>query len=306
MAITVPNAIAIFAWIVTIWRGKPVFNTDFLFIVGFLILLILGGITGIMVASVPLDWQVHDTYFVVAHFHYVLIGGAVFPIFAALYHWFPKFTGRRMSEKLGRWHFWTFFVGFNIVFFPMHILGFQGMPRRVYTYQPGLGWEPLNLLVTVAAFALGVSVLIFLVNVLRSALFGERAGPNPWRGSTLEWATSSPPQPYNFYRLPIVDGRDPLWKSDAPGELRTALPSACIDDPKDPQREIVSSTALDAKPVSRVILPGPSIWPLWFAFGLTIAFVGAMVNLWLVPLGAVFAGVSLLGWHWRRAGEVAP
>src|SRR5581483_10265135 len=165
---------------------------------------IIGGMTGVMVASVPLDTQVHDTYFVVAHFHYVLIGGAVFPLLGAIYYWFPKITGRMMSERLGRWVAGLVFVGFNLAFFPMHILGLQGMPRRVYTYPVEMGWGGVNLFVSLSAFALAAGFGLFFFDAISSARKGEPAGDDPWGAPTLEWATSSPPAPYNFINIPVV------------------------------------------------------------------------------------------------------
>src|SRR3954449_9712520 len=203
MMIAIPTAIQIFCWIATLWRGKLVLATPMLYALAFFFILVLGGLTGVMVASVPLDLQLHDTYFVVAHLHYVLIGGAVFPLFGAWYYWFPKITGRMMSERLGRWNFWLFFIGFNIAFWPMHHLGVHGMPRRVYTYTDEMGWGPLNLLATAGAVVIAVSVLLFIVNALRSHRGGMLAGENPWGAGTLEWATSSPPPSYNFDRQPI-------------------------------------------------------------------------------------------------------
>src|SRR6201747_1485351 len=204
MAIAVPSGIQIFCWLVTLWDGRPVFKTPLLFVIGFIITFVIGGLTGVMVASVPFDTQVHDTYFVVAHFHYVLIGGAVFPLLGAIYYWFPKITGRMMRETLGRWHFWLAVFGFNVSFFSVHILGLAGMPRRVYTYSSALDWGGLNLLATTGAFVLAASVLLFFINVWRSLTAGATAGSNPWNAPTLEWATASPPPSYNFVRIPVV------------------------------------------------------------------------------------------------------
>ncbi|MBW3671293.1 MAG: cytochrome c oxidase subunit I, partial [Acidobacteria bacterium] len=198
MMIAIPTGVQIFCWIATIWRSKPRFQTPFLYVIGFLLVFVLGGLTGVMIASVPFDLQVHDSYFIVAHFHYVLIGGAVFPIFAAFHYWFPKLTGRMPSERMGRWSFWLFFIGFNITFFPMHQLGFQGMPRRIYTYLAETGWGPLNLLSTSGSILIFAGVALYTWNLLWSARRGEWAGCNPWDAGTLEWAASSPPEPYNF------------------------------------------------------------------------------------------------------------
>ena len=212
MAIAIPAGIQMFCWLATLWDGRPVFKTPLLFIIGFIVTFVIGGLTGVMVASVPFDTQVHDTYFVVAHFHYVLIGGAVFPLLGAIHYWFPKLTGRMMSEALGQWSFWLIIVGFNATFFPMHILGLEGMPRRIYTYQPDLPWHGLNLFVSLSAVILTAGFLLFFINVLRSARFGEIAADNPWDAATLEWATTSPPPSYNFALIPVVGSLHPLWE----------------------------------------------------------------------------------------------
>src|SRR3954464_15016527 len=187
LLITLPSGVQFFTWIATMWRGRVSFTTPMLFTLGFLLIFLLGGITGVMVAVLPFDWQVHDSYFVVAHFHYVLNGAVVFPIFGALYYWLPKMTGKMLSERLGRISFWTMFVSFNLTFFPMHILGFLGMPRRVYTYESGLGWDGLNLLISIAAFAFGIGAVLTLVNFAWSQVRGSPAPGDPWQGDSLEW-----------------------------------------------------------------------------------------------------------------------
>ena len=205
MLIAIPNGIQIFCWIATLWGGRPVFRTPLLFVIGFFFIFVAGGLSGIMLASVPIDTQVHDTYFVVAHFHYVLIGGAVFPLLGAIYYWFPKFTGRMMSERLGQWHFWLAFIGFNVAFFPMHITGLMGMPRRVYTYQPEMGWGNLNLISTHRrARAVRELRRSSSATSSRARAAAPLAGDNPWDAGTLEWATASPPPPQNFDRIPVV------------------------------------------------------------------------------------------------------
>ncbi len=198
MAIGVPAGIQVFAWVTTYRAGRPVWRTPMLFTVGFLFTFVVGGVTGVMVASAPFDLQAHDSYFVVGHLHYVLIGGVAFPIFAATYYWMPKFTGRLLNERLGRWNFGLMFIGLNLTFFPMHIVGLMGMPRRVYTYDGGQGWGIYNLLSTIGAFILFAGVLVFLGNVVCSRFRGEAAGDNPWGADTLEWSVLSPPPNQGF------------------------------------------------------------------------------------------------------------
>jgi cytochrome c oxidase subunit I len=208
--IGVPTGVKIFNWIATLWRGSLVMTTALWFTVGFIAIFIIGGITGIFLAVFPVDWQLNDTYFVVAHFHYVLMGGAVFTVFAGVYYWYPKMTGRLLSEPLGKASFWFMFIGFNATFFVQHALGLSGMPRRIYTYQPGLGWSTYNLISTIGSYILGVGVLLTIINIYRSLTKGQIAGPDPWKGNTLEWFTQSPPPVNNFDEVPRVRSVEPM------------------------------------------------------------------------------------------------
>ncbi|MDQ2711503.1 MAG: cbb3-type cytochrome c oxidase subunit I, partial [Acidobacteriota bacterium] len=211
MLVGIPTGIKIFNWTATMYGGKLRFTTAMLFCCGFLLQFLVAGLTGIMLAVAPFDWQLHDSYFVVAHFHFTLIGGLVFGLFAGMYYWFPKASGKLLDEKLGRWHFWLFCFGFNLTFIPLHFAGLLGMPRRIYTYAPGRGWESWNLIASIGVVFQAAGILIFVINVLRSAIAGEPAGDDPWDGWTLEWATSSPPPEYNFEKLPVVRSSRPLW-----------------------------------------------------------------------------------------------
>jgi len=209
--IAVPTGVKIFAWIATMWGGKLRFTTPMLFAIGLVMLFTIGGLSGIQIASVPIDWQVTDTYYIVAHLHYVLFGGSVFGLFAGAYYWFPKFSGRVLNERLGKWHFWLMFIGMNLLFMPMHFLGLQGMPRRIYTYAEGTGWGGWNMVSTIGGFMVGLSVLIFSINFLMTLRRPADAGEDPWDAYTLEWATSSPPPPYDFVIVPEVKSSRPLW-----------------------------------------------------------------------------------------------
>ncbi len=211
MIIAVPTGIKIFNWIGTMWGGKIQFSTPMLFCTAFLFQFLIAGLTGIMLGASPFNWQLGNSYFVIAHFHYVIVGGIVFAIFGAFYYWFPKMTGRMYSETLAKWHFWLFFIGFHLTFDFMHIPGILGMPRRIYTYEPGRGWEIWNLIVTIGVFFQALGILVFVFNLLRSLAKGEPAGSDPWDAWTLEWSTTSPPPEYNFAKIPVVRSRRPLW-----------------------------------------------------------------------------------------------
>jgi cytochrome c oxidase subunit I len=216
MTIAIPTGIKVFNWIATMWGGHLRFTTSMMYAASFIVLFTIGGLSGVSFAVVPVDWQMTDTYYVVAHFHYVLFGGTLFAIFAGIYYWFPKITGRFLSEKWGKIHFWLTFIGFNMTFFIQHILGLVGMPRRVYTYPNLPGWGSMNLISTLGAFILAISVLVFLWNLVTSLRSGKPAGDNPWEAWTLEWATTSPPPPHNFEKVPLVRSRRPLWDLEHP------------------------------------------------------------------------------------------
>ena len=211
MAIAVPTGIKIFNWLGTMWGGKIVFKVPMLFCVAFLFQFLTAGLTGVMLAVAPFNWQLGGSYFVVAHFHYVIVGGILFSLFAAFYYWFPKMSGRMLSEKLGRLHFWLFLIGFHMTFDFMHIPGILGMPRRIYTYEPGRGWDTWNLIITIGVAFQAAGILVFIYNLFSSYLRGEPAGNDPWDAWTLEWSTSSPPSDYNFAKIPVVRSRRPLW-----------------------------------------------------------------------------------------------
>jgi cytochrome c oxidase subunit I+III len=296
MMIVIPSSVQIFCWIATIWTGRrPQLKTPFLFALGFFFVFVMGGMTGVMQASVPLDLQVHDTYFVVAHFHYVLIGGAVFPLFGAFYFWAPKFMGRMLDERLGKLNFWLMFIGFNLTFFPMHILGLKGMPRRVYTYPAIAGWAEMNLLGTIGGVILTLGVLVFIVNYFVSRRRGAVAGANPWDASTLEWATTSPPPPYNFLNPPTVAGRDTLWKQPPDQPVVSGL--------RDDTRQILVTAMLDAEPDHIDEFPAPTIWPLVAALTATALFIGSIFTPWAVVWGSIPVTVALIGWFWPKKKE---
>ena len=304
LVITIPGGIQIFSWVITMLRGRLVLATPMLFVIGFLISFVAGGLTGVMFAVVPFDQQVTDSYFVVAHFHYVLFGGAVFPILAAVYYWMPKITGRLLDERLGKVSFWLIFVGFNLLFFPMHLSGLLGMPRRVYTYSPGLGWDAWNLASTAGAYVVAVGILATVVNFLRSLRRGEPAGDDPWGGDSLEWATSSPPPPYNFAAIPEVHSAYPLWEE----RFRERLEAARYSQERQlaGDHEVLRTSELDAEPERAVEMPEETIVPLVTAVGFLLVFGGLLAGGYVVAAAGVPVVLGgLAAWAWPRREELA-
>jgi len=289
MLIAIPTGVKIFNWLGTIWGGSIRLTTSMLFSLGFIAMFTIGGLSGVLHSVVPADTQQTDTYFVVAHFHYVLFGGLMFAVFAGFYYWYPKVFGRMLDERLGKLNFWTLFIGFNLTFGPMHLLGLWGMPRRTYRYDDGLGWTTLNKLITVGSFIIAFSVLVFIVNTVLSKTRGKLAGNDPWDGRTLEWTISSPPPEYNFAEVPEVHSRDDFWHQkyteDEEGRL-VPLPSGGSDD-----------HAAPAHDGHGIHLPSPSYYPLITALGLPIMGYGAVFqNVWLGILGAVVLFFGIYAW----------
>jgi cytochrome c oxidase subunit 1/cytochrome c oxidase subunit I+III len=302
MAIAVPSAIATFAWIATIWTGRPQFRVPFYYFAGFVLLFVIGGVSGVMTAAVPFDWQLTDTYFVVAHLHYVLLGINVFPVIGGVYFWFPKFTGRMMSERIGKLAFWVMFIGFNVAFFPMHIAGLLGMPRRIYTYAPDMGWNTVNMITSVGSFVLALGILIFLCDLLYSLRHGTKAGDNPWDAGTLEWSTTSPPPPYNFAVAPTVASRHPMWEGrieDGPSEeggMRSSLEEGFI---LDRGREALGTTALEARPDVILKMPEDTYTPLLLGVFATLFFVGLVLLAWWFAVAMLLGcAASIILWLW--------
>ena len=297
--VAIPSGVQVFAWLATLVAGKPVFKTPLLFIAGFIFIFVIGGLTGVMFSSVPFNQAITDSYFVVAHLHYVLVGGAMFPMFAAFYHWLPKMTGRILSDSLGKWSFWLMFIGFNLTFFPQHTLGLNGQPRRTYTYQADLGWDFLNLLSTIGAFVLGIGVVITLVNWYRSGSRGDIAGDDPWGGETLEWATTSPPAHHNFDTIPTVRSLTPMW--DQP-ELRSGGAPPEEGGYALAQGHVTMSTSLlDARPQALVHMPHGSPWPFLLALALSGLFFALLLDAWVVAaLAGVAVAGGIVGWFWPR------
>jgi len=298
--IAIPSAIAVFSWIATIWTGRPVFKVPFLYFSSFILMFVIGGVSGVMTASVALDWQLTDTYFVVAHLHYVLIGINLFPVLGGIHYWFPKMTGRMMDERLGKWAFWLVLIGFNLAFFPMHFTGLMGMPRRVYTYPAEMGVGGLNLTTTIGAFVLALGILLFLTNVARSLARGADAGPNPWDAPTLEWSVPSPPPPYNFGVIPLIASRHPLWEDRLEDiEDASVLERGFL---LDEDRETLGVTPLDAEPDVILKMPGDTILPFALALSISLLFGGLFAkSIWLGGAGTLAVLVVLTLWFRPRA-----
>ena len=295
-SISIPMGIQVFAWIATLWEGKPVLRVPMLFILGFLFTFVVGGLTGVMVAVVPYDWQAHDTYFVVAHFHYVLFGGMVFPIFAAIYYWMPIVSRRMLSERLGRWAFWLMFVGFNGAFLPMHLTGLLGMPRRIYTYAPGLGWDALNLVSSAFALLIAIGVLIALIDIVGHVKHGPPAGDNPWNAPTLEWLSGA--ALHGFRSLVPITSRYPLWDHKHLKEDELAGRGYLPDAPTC-EREALITAPISAIPEQILRMPGPG-WTGFIAAAATAVMFAAM-TIKSVALGVVaglIAAAAYAYWLW--------
>jgi cytochrome c oxidase subunit 1/cytochrome c oxidase subunit I+III len=294
LVIAIPSGVQVFAWLATLVGGRPVLKTPLLYVLGFLLVFVIGGVTGVMFAVIPYDQQVTDTYFVVAHFHYVLFGGAVFPILAGIHYWLPKISGRMPSEGLGQLSFWLVFTGFNLGFFPMHISGLLGMPRRVYTYPGDMGWGTLNLLSTIGAYVLAIGLVVVAVNIVLTYVRGEPAGDDPWGAPTLEWATSSPPPPYNFASVPIVRSATPLW-DDSSHPTNVTLAEG---------HQTTETSLLEGDPQRALHMPSESLVPLAFAVALALVFVGLIFETWWIAIVAgALAALALGAWHWPVGRE---
>jgi cytochrome c oxidase subunit I+III len=311
MTIAIPSGVQVFAWLGTLVGGTPRWTTPMLYVVGFILTFVIGGITGIMVAAAPFDWQVHDSFFVVAHFHYVLVGGVLFPILAGLHHWFPKVTGRLPSETAGRVSFLLVFVGFHVAFFPQHLLGLLGMPRRVYTYDESLGWGGYNAVSTLGSYALGLGILVFAGNLVLAWRRGATA-TDPWQGDTLEWSAASPPAQHNFRRIPVVAGRSPRWEPAPDLDAATAVLVDDLTAPDAGRRELLNTSMVRASFERAVTVPGPSPWPLATAVAIAMVLVGILVDASpLAMIAAALAVVSVVRWvapdgGWRQTAGAEP
>ncbi len=300
MTISIFTIVQVFAWVATVWKGRPVPTAAMQFAFGSIALLVIGGLSGVFTGVIPVDWQAHNTYYVVGHIHYVLIGANVFPVFAGFYYWMPKMIGRKLDETLGKWSFWVMFIGFNVGFFPMHILGLVGMPRRIYTYAPGLGLQSMNMVVTVGAFILGIGILMSIINLLISIKSGEIAGKNPWNSDGLEWETESPPKPYGTVHLPTVASRHPLW--DDHDEEADPDDDRVLDE----GRLTLTTTWLDAEPCSIATTPTETLTPLLASITLFVFFAALVFQFLWIGLAAFIATFAVACyWLWPRPRRVS-
>ncbi|MGM0570527.1 cytochrome c oxidase subunit I [Marinobacter sp.] len=298
MLVAIPTAIQIFVWLATLWAGKVRFHLPMLWIMGFLIVFVCGGLTGVMLALVPFNWQVHDTHFVVAHMHYVLVGGMLFPLVAGLYYWLPHVSGRMPSDSMGRWGFWLFFAGFNMTFLLMHLTGLLGMPRRVYTYEAGLGWDWLNLLSSLGGFVMAIGVATVILDIVLHFRFGRKADPNPWQADTLEWAIPMPVNAYNFASIPEIRSRHPLW--DQP-ELMQTIPAGehRLGMIEDGRRDTIGSDAISGEAREVMHLPGNAWEPLVTAALLAGVCLSLLLKTYsLAIIFTLLVLVACLRWSW--------
>jgi cytochrome c oxidase subunit I+III len=304
LAVVVPNGIQFFCWIATLWSGRPVLRLPMLYLVGFFSVFLVGGLTGVMVAVVPFDWQAHDSYFVVAHLHYVLIGGMVFPLLAGIVYWLPLVSGRMMPERAGRLAFWLLFVGFNVAFLPMHWTGLVGMPRRVYSYPADAGWGALNMVSTVGAAVLAAGFLVFLKAAWSGMRNGPVSGPNPWNAGTLEWLEGTPMPAYSVSSVPVVTSRYPLWDQPELGEHVRAGRYHLAEAHRG-RRETIVTTAVDALPDYVLRLPGPTFVPLLAAVATTVCFVALTFKAVATGIAAGVVTILLFYlWVWRTEAPV--
>ncbi|HYI45803.1 MAG TPA: cytochrome c oxidase subunit I [Actinomycetota bacterium] len=296
--VAIPSGVQVFGWLATLVTGKLVLKTPMLYILGFIATFVIGGVTGVMFSAIPFDQATTDSYFVVAHLHYVLVGGAVFPMLAAIFHWGPKMTGRMLDERSGKISFWLVFIGFNLNMFPLHISGLLGQPRRTYTYEENLGWDIHNLLSTVGAFLLALGILLIVINWFKSKRHGAPAGDDPWNGETLEWATTSPPPHYNFVTVPTVRSKEPMWdQPELPGGQPPEEGGWALDE----GHVTLSTSLLDAQPQAVVHMPHGSPWPFYLSVALLVFFYAVLLDAHLAAIaGVVLCVGALMGWFWPR------